>query len=112
MPQQGQVEEERRRVQTRQQTTRDGRVKYKAEFLISEDPKKSRFLHGKLVAIEQLSCLLTVLIFFLSVCKTELDSLTGDLMRDNSQYIMGTLSVCTFALMAVLLLRYVCLFEL
>ena len=85
-------------------------MKYKAGFLINEDPKKSRFLHGKVIAIEQLSCLLTILIFFLSVGKTELDCLTGDLMRDNSMYIMGVLSVCTCALMVVLLLRHVCMF--
>ena len=81
-------------------------MKFKAHFLINEDPKVSKFAHSKLMAIEKISCLITTLIFFLSCCKTEMDILTGDPSKITSMYIMYTLSICTVALSIFSFIKY------
>jgi hypothetical protein len=66
--------------------------------LLHEDPRKSRFSHSRLMALEKISCLLATLIFFLSCTKTEMDIQSYDSERLSSRYIMNTISACTLGL--------------
>lgn len=85
-------------------------MKFKASFLINEDPRKSSFSYGKLMVIEKLSAILCLLIFFLSCTKTEIDIYYKSSSNIAAIYLMRCISVCVAALMLVLVLRHFALF--
>jgi hypothetical protein len=88
-------EEEYTRTNTRAKTER---TRFRGQYLLNEDPRKSRFSHSKLMAIEKISCLLATLIFFLSCSKTEMDIIQYDPDQLSSRAVMYALSVCTGSL--------------
>ena len=65
-----------------------------------------------MLILEKLSCILTILIFFLACGKTEIDIANKSPNHVSAFYLMNALSLCTFALMAVVFCRYLCVFEL
>lgn len=74
-------------------------------YLLHEDPRKSRFSHSRLMSLEKISCLLAMLIFFLSCTKTEMDISDYDPSRISSRYIMNAMSACTLGLSTPIIIK-------